>query len=542
MKRSRLIIILAYVAVLAAALIVRYKPSYWAADLLPLPDALEYSVTGVQLFLGHPYAMPINHVPYPPNYPYGFPLLLVPAFAIFGPVAHYAIYASLFYSMALLVLTMFLTQRFFGHVAALVAGAVVATAQQQIVTSGEIMSDAVAVALVFLAAYQIIRVGEGAPDLARLFAAGCMAGLILSMRYADVIQVASLGVTALIALRQTPRRLISGLAAYALGVGLLAVPLLAYLWQTFGSPFGNGYAYWNPLFNETGNVFSLSFLAPTSNEMVPPKIAYYSAMLLGGSGWFYLPPFVAAIVVGLAAIVRRASPQQKQGIAILGVLSLANLAIYSIYSFQYPRFIILAATALTIIGAHGVAEIWQYAATAAGQLRTLAAIALACILGGMVVSGDQALRGSYPYRAWVRHTVWWETPWRYETMRYLDEHLSSDAILISAVPAPYVEHYFIKDTGRMYVPIERKGAGFYAGKPPARDWITASDNADMLQSAIARGRPVYLMNDVLMNEHQDAMNRLRTRFDFQLSGEVHYVGRGAENKTVPLYRLVLRGG
>jgi 4-amino-4-deoxy-L-arabinose transferase-like glycosyltransferase len=557
MTRRRLLTGAGYIAVVLVALLLRYRPSYYAAQLLPLPDALEYAVTGVSLFSTGQFAMSINHVPYPPNYPFGFPLLLTPVFAILGPVAHNAVWASIFYSLALLVVAMFITQRLFGHSAALVTGLVIGAAKQQIVTSQEIMSDAASAALVLLAALSLLRAADGQARNRHAFGAGLAAGLVVCIRLGDAALAVALGLLVLITFRQSLRAAIGGLAAFALGGAPWAIALLTYNWQSFGSPFRTGYSYWNPFFDKTSSVFNLRYLIAPSAPDTLPTIRYYGAMLLGLDWWFYLPPFVMAIALGLLAVARHGTPHQKRGVAALGILSLANVGIYSVYNFQYPRFLMLACTVLTIIGAHGVVEMarvavgtwgarlgrWiggaQSPALFAGRrAQVVAAVVLALVVGGILIAGADAVRNSYIFRTQVRGVAWHEYPWRYEVVRFLDSRIPGNALIISALPGPYVEHYVIKDTQRMYVPIKHKGV-FYAGKPPAQQWIVADEDPEFLEGEIRRGRSVYLLDDPLTAEQTAARDFLRARFVWREAGVLSMTIWGKPTKAT-LYQLLVR--
>jgi hypothetical protein len=175
---KRVLFALACVCIFLVALLLRYKPAYYAAQMLPLPDALEYALSSVSLYQHGVFAMTVNHVPYPSQYPFGFPLLLTPAYALFGAVAQYGLYASLFYSLILVAATMLMAGYLFGRQAALVAGLAAAIGREYILTGQEIMSDAVATSLILFAVYLVLRADHAGVRYRYLFGAGFAAGLV----------------------------------------------------------------------------------------------------------------------------------------------------------------------------------------------------------------------------------------------------------------------------------------------------------------------------------------------------------------------------
>ena len=209
MRRS--LFVAAYIVIVLLALLVRYMPASSTAHLPPFLDALEYSTSALSLYVHGAYAITINHVPYPPHYPFGFPLLLTPALALFGPVAYNALYPVLFLSVATVALTMLTTRKLFGDGAALAAGLVVAMGRQHLVSSQEIMSDGAGALLTLLAAYFVLPALDKPVRQRYLFAAGFSAGLAVAMRYSQAVLLAALMVAVVLALRRSPRQALRSL-------------------------------------------------------------------------------------------------------------------------------------------------------------------------------------------------------------------------------------------------------------------------------------------------------------------------------------------
>jgi hypothetical protein len=346
-------------------------------------------------------------------------------------------------------------------------------------------------------------------------------------------------VATILLLRRSPAQAVRALAALGVGAALWVLPLLLYQWQAFGSPFKTGYSYWNPLFDDASRIFNLSYLFSPSSPDTTPTVAYYGRMLLGVDGWFYLAPFVLAVLLGAAAVLRSKSERERHGMLLLGILALANLSIYAVYNFQYPRFVLLTATILTVLGGRGVVELGLVLRGRPSLLPgkrgwAISAILLLLVTCSLLWTGAQAVRTSYLFRAGVRHVEWYEYPWRYEVVRYLDGHTANNAIIISALPGPYVDHYLLKDTARVYMPIKHKGV-YYAGKPPARAWLVADEQTELLASQIGQGTPVYMLDDPVTRQETAAIAVLRARFAFQEEGALVLPKMG----TSTLYRLAL---
>jgi len=513
---------LAFVLILVIAVVARYKPAYYAAQLFPAPDAAEYAIAGVSLYQHGTFTLPMNHLPYPPQYPYGFPLLLVPAFAVFGPQAHYGLYAALFYSVAVVGLVMVIARRLFGQEAALVAGLVVAIGRAYVSSGLEIMSDAASVVLLLAIGLLVMNAGDTKRPYPWLAAAGLLAGLATVVRLGEAAVLGSMAVAILVLLRRSPRQAVLGALVFGLGALPPIIIQLLYNWQAFGSPFTTGYEYWQWALSGTARDFlSLKYTVLPSSLDAVPNISYYAGALLGldlapHSGSFYWPPFVLAILAGVVALVRGLSPRMRRDVLVLALLALGNLSIYLVTVFQISRYVMLTSIVLTMVGARGVVELAHMCREArrSRRLRLILGATLLLVTGSVFATGALAARDSYFIRVNIRDKEWYEIPWRYEEMLYLDREMAQDGVIISGLPAPYIDHYVLKDTARAYLPIKHKGAS-YAGKPPAAQWPVADEQPELIEAAIRQGRAVYLLDEPFTRQHAAAVTFLRSRFSFQ---------------------------
>ena len=533
---------LAYAAILLIALVCRFQPSYYAAEMEPFPDAFEYSASALSLYQTGSLTISVNHVAYPPRYSYGFPMLLLPAFAIFGAEPQKALYVSLFLSVAMLVTTMLLAHRLSGHLAALAAGLVVAVGPAHIQGGQWIMSDAAGACLILLASYVLI-VGQDRRQPRRYWlVAGFLGGLAVALAISNVIYVAVLGAVSMWWLRREPRLAVRAALAMLLGSLVWIVPLLVYNWRTFGSPLKTGYHLWTGFFyNTLSFTLNLSYiLTPGWLNKGPGNLEYYLRSLLGLNASFYGLAFLAAIAVGLVYMVRSAAPRQRRGLALLLLLALADLAFYSMYLFRYPRFVLLAGAILAIIGGVGVSALTGWVVLAVRQRQRQGrylARALVCALLLLLVaftcagSALDGVRSGYVWHTALRGRPWFTYMVRYEAIQYLDSQLPNDALIVSGVPPSYLGYYLLRNTARTSMSIARGVEQTTDG--PGLAWPVALERPDLIAAAIDKGIPVYLLDEPETQQWKAALTSLQERFDFRRES-VAALGGG---RRYTLYRL-----
>jgi hypothetical protein len=156
-------------------------------------------------------------------------------------------------------------------------------------------------------------------------AAGVLGGLAVTTEYPAAILVAVLGAYAL----TRPGRIRRG-AAYAAGVVLGLVPLLAYNLWAFGSPFHISYS--NVAANDVG-FFGL----------VTPSLHTALDLLFGERGLFIVTPLLAVAAAGIILLYREGR-RSEAGLA--GAVALSYLAYNASYYLPFggwtpgPRFLI----------------------------------------------------------------------------------------------------------------------------------------------------------------------------------------------------------
>ncbi len=540
---SRRMIALAYALVLLAALLLRFLPAYYAAHLHPSPDAVEYAIGAVNLYERGEFVTIINHAAYPPRVTFGFPLLLLPALAIAGPVAYNGLYAVLFFSVAAVAMAMAVTREVFGHGAALVTGLVIAIGKQHIWSAQEVMSDSAAMCLALLAALLALRALRGRVSYPLLFLAGLIIGTDVTVRMGDVFVLGALLIFAVVLLIRSPRTAIRGALCLTAGAALPLAALLAYQWQTFGSPLQTAYQYWRPDdYENLANVFNLKYLLTLATDRGLPTIVYYGQVFAGKDIEFYRMRFAVMIVVGAVSLLGRLTQHERHGALLLGLLAAANLGPYLFYAFAGPRFVLLAAAVFAVLGGRGVVVLARFVVSSRrlGAIppivtRLSAALILLWLAGSVAVTGRAAIESSYLYLNRVSHAPWTFYPWNYELLRFADQRIPADALFISAQPAPLVDYYVLRGTQREYMAISRHKAVDYADKRPGLGWPVAIERADLLSEAIQQGRGVFLIDEPLIRRQSAWLAALRANFTLQAVASVSMPEAG----DMTLYQLTL---
>jgi 4-amino-4-deoxy-L-arabinose transferase-like glycosyltransferase len=467
--------------VLLAAGAVRWTPPSVVADLQPWPDAREYEEAGRRLAAGEGYIISVEGDPYPPRYPPGLSLLLVPflcADASSGAGIRGVFVAALVALVGVAVV---------GHLVGGGSGAVAATlvlaaSPLHVRWSRAVMSDVPASAVVaVLGAAMLLALRRGAG--ARTW---CMIGLGLGLGTAVRQSVAPLALPA-IALLATDRGGARGRRLLALAVGCLVgvLPMLAFDAWLFGSPVRTGYGYWAP-----GVHFDPSYLwAPPPNGGSRPNVLFYGGML-GGDGGAYTRPI--AVLLGVAVLVGLRRRDLARALTILAVgYTAALVGLYGTFYWQAERFLVPALPLLAGLAAIVVGR------EAPGVLRLGAA---ALLIAGVLSIGDW--RRAFDPPTYNRGAV--------ETLRLTNRLVEPNAAVLAATNSYFFERELRADGDRVWIPlgydrhrliIGLRGLTPLRGGTTNAPWVATPvgrslrpiDARETIDRMLATGRPVYLL-------------------------------------------------
>jgi 4-amino-4-deoxy-L-arabinose transferase-like glycosyltransferase len=408
----------AAIVIVTAALFV-YIPTYWAADLGPLPDAAEYAATARNLAHVRPYTIALYGHTYPPRYPFGFPALLAPSYWLPRSTLASGLDAVLVFGVATVYLVYTLARRIAGIVAGIGAAVVLILSPQFIGWNHELMSETAAMALVAgvaLLVYETARHGPGRRRDVLLVVLGCVAGLAILVRLANIVVVAAVAAAILgNGDWRTSWRRSAIFVSFGPAAAILA--LASYAWGTFGSVTGTGYRFWAPRwYDALGRTFSLGYAvtAPgaAGDPHAPPGIPnllYYMRGLAGRlapasldafSAWFLL-----LATVGAVALVRDRGRGVRPLVLFGGVFIALTIGLYSLYFFQSVRFMAplvpLLALSAGVATAGGLRALAHRAPR--GAIARTGGLAVVVFAGiGIAVALGPSLRACYIYQWYVR--------------------------------------------------------------------------------------------------------------------------------------------
>jgi 4-amino-4-deoxy-L-arabinose transferase-like glycosyltransferase len=343
-------------------------------ELWPMPDAVEYAASAVNLDRGLGPVLHFGGITYPCRYTIGYPLLLAAAYPLMGHKTERLCLTTTLTALVAIAGLYLLTLWTFDRPSAILAALLLTTSPHFLGLSTLVMSDVPSLAVVVLSALAFLY-AEEKESLVASALCGLLVGLALIVRVTNgAILIGMLAAALLV----RPRRLRLGqLIAFAIGLApfptLQAWANLHYL----GSPLSNGYAFWLPNYYSSDlKPFALSYL------LAPPDSAYqhgnfiaYIIAILGLDGlagqlnvstelrtlfhWrfmgtqlqtlvharYALYPFPVVVFAGIGAFfaLRREHIAITMRAMYLGMGFLASLLlIYLAYFVVDPRFILPA--------------------------------------------------------------------------------------------------------------------------------------------------------------------------------------------------------
>ena len=541
-----------------------YIDPYLVSDLRPTPDAVEYAVSARQLMMTGSYTIPVGETAFPPRTPFGYPLLIIPFYWVFGSELSNAVLCSL----VLVALTTGLVyrtgERVWGRTAGVTAALLTLSSPAVIDASRSVMSESAAMLGIALVAWLLIRIVERERPAWVWGLLGLCVGAGTVIRFSNVLLLAPAAFIVLLSYRGRPRSLVAALASLCAGCAVALAPLLIYQAKTFGGMFRTGYAFWvSYYFDVPGNTFSLRYalLGPAMGAKLP-SVLFFSGLLAGWDRFCYAAPTAAFIVLGASFALRRRDfeinrdGKDRQDRPILSILdasvnstvgrSVAQFALgstgvmvllYALYFFPVRRFLTPMVPLLMLLASVGVVATVDLQPSGWRRRRTVLCnvLCLWVIAEGLIAAGAGGAVS---------------VPRRYETARLIERGTGVDAVIVSGI-----DPLFLGVTaGRQAVPISRRVE--YASKvvlpgpireavpeDAARDpdryaaWalghggrrpveVVAAEAPDSVARYLVEGRPVYCDDFDLQGD--DAP--LRARFLFEPADSV---------AGVHLYRLRL---
>jgi 4-amino-4-deoxy-L-arabinose transferase-like glycosyltransferase len=517
------------------ALLAFYATPEFAANLSQ--DGVDFAVPAVNLLERGRLVVSAYGHDLPPSHPFGMPLLLLPAYMIFGHAPGNGIYALLLYALGAIALTYVLGVKLGGRLCGCVAALFLITHYGFWQYSQKIMSEvpSVLLATVVLALLLAIR-DRKRPGLLCL-AIGVVLGFAVTVRYDNLLLLIPTVMLLLSngAWRERTRRVALCFAGAAPFIILLA----AYNQVAFGSPWRTGHHYWGQGWDSTQSFFSAECVTKPGFMRVR-RIGDRHTEIVEGNGTFYAKSLLAESdttrifghrlywqqpgrpiyqtlallrtawgVVGLLACLAacRIAHLRKQFALWLVTLTVVCLGFYWFYYWQEERFLIRLVPAFCLANAIGVTVLlakWSAKATRATVM--------------IVVS---ALMAAFAFFNWQMGFPSGNDLHLYETLSRAAGQMESNAVVVSNFDPLRLDAYVIRGTHRVAVPIarDRDVAVFIGGDstPTIFHPFVASEAPERLHQLVHSGRSVYwLINDPWSGQPSIAFDALRRSFRLQV--------------------------
>lgn len=324
---------------------------------------------------------------------------------------------------------------------------------------------------------------------------GLSLALAFSVRYTQVLIAPGLALVILLGFRDWRRRF-AFLIPCALAAIVGVLPDSLYRAQLYGSPFRFG----------TGELALFAFSA------WPEAARHLSAELFSPDEFGWLWPF---FVVGLVYLWRR-NRMACVGLAA-GYLPLLTFHLW--YPFVKLRDLLALYAPLTIFVALGGAVMVSWLWRRGGVLRMVALLGLLAVGLPRLMMVWGLTQGFFTFGY-----LYLEQRQALESIATLTE---SEAVIACSLNSGAVELYARRATARPGNQLQ-----------PLASW-TEAQWLTFVEALRSQGRPLYLLMD--SPEMEAPLAALQTRYTVtpmaQLPVPVFYVGGGARNLTVPLYRL-----
>jgi len=518
-------------AILILAFCLRYIDPIKRADLPP--DAGSYSISAYNLYKYHTYSYKLMGQFYPPIYPIGYPLLIIPFYMIFGSQPYNAVYCSLFFSLLSIILIYLIGKRVANRPTGVVA-ALFFTLCPAYIMMGKIISSASLSTFLYLFVFWLFLKAiapEQKRNVSLLLLMGLIIGYCVSVRYSNMLIYPAI-IVSLIYARNFKFKL-SFREGFIISIGVIIalIPLLLYNLHAYGSPFTTGYEYWH-----MGNEFSFKkFALPHDEGGVSKKgyfILYINALLgVAKHKYFYPLTMLPLILIGgLSIVLKNKKVISSSKILLMFTVAITSfhLIFYSSYHVQRHRYFLAIVPFLLLVGAYSIGSNVPWQKFKWLSKRTLLS-GVSCMLALLVI-GQWV---TYPYVAKVV-----VKNGQYKMIKEAEKYLENNAVIISNLPPVVAEHYFTENSKRTFINGDTVYRGrwtviVWAAKKHFKPAVYKSNSAasckrysylfrnnknvnpltlNFIYFELRKGRPVYLLDSPTSFKRKEFFTLLRKYF------------------------------
>jgi 4-amino-4-deoxy-L-arabinose transferase-like glycosyltransferase len=520
-----------------------FVPPEHAANL-PAMDEGQYTMSAWNLFNKGVFGVTLNHQDHPAHFPYGFSLLLLPAFALWGPFVGNVTYMNFLLHMGVLMLTYVVGRMVGGWMVGGIAALFLLGNSVFLHFSHRIYCQGAIAFFYLLACALLLKIQERQDNVLPW---GLLIGLGITLGYLSSLHVTAvlLSMVSMVCLGLTyntgwRKRLVGVVLVAGICAGFLAMQF-EYNRRTFGGFLRSGYEYWNEvparqLFSQEHFIafdFSLLADALTRSSLTSlwqfvdtNNLTYYLSGLLGlrESSVLYSPVAAILIVLGGNALLKNRHGAQGRSFIICTLVAIgALLGLFIPYYYKAFRFFIPLLPVLGIAAAIGIMSLWR--PPYPWSKNTLRA-AIAIALGGLFVadlSYSYISEGIQHAEAEFRKPRGKSRMARYACVQRYKSLAEDNAVIVSSLDINYISHFVLAGTDRTYLPLVRQ-ISYVERNPrePTNHWRdlrlpVAAENPHALAALLQQGSPIYT-DDLGEQLFQEEYQQLRSVFDWKIVG------------------------
>ncbi|MDH5715461.1 MAG: glycosyltransferase family 39 protein [Candidatus Aminicenantes bacterium] len=451
-----------YLILLLGILIFSFKARYInpisLADLEPL-DASVYALSAYNLYQHHIYGFKFWGQYYPSQYPFGFPLLIIPFYIFFGNQPYNAIYCSLFFSLLSLVFAYLIGKELGNRFTGLIAALFVALCPKHIEYSKYIMTEASSTFFTLFICWLVLKViyfDSKKQGLLLLFL-GIIAGFSVLVHLSNCLLIPPILISLLLVRKSNiwSWSMVKKQTLIIFGIILALTPLLLYQSHAFGSPLRTGFAMREPELFGKFKCFSFKFFAHPPphphNAWKKGNFIVYSSALAGLNKDFYPVSMIPLILGGSLLIFSKRRKQNKQmKFLIFSSIVVASLFIFFLfYHWQDSRLLLRGVPLLMILAAYCTS---YFVDKGIFKSLTKGSVFSITILSLLLITIVQMAFWSYSQPKSLR----WVSDLQYRIIQYITKHTPHNAVIISDFNMPLIpEYYFTEHTAskRVYISV-----------------------------------------------------------------------------------------
>jgi len=463
--------------------------------VLPALNLVEHGSLATTCYGQHP----------PPAHPFGMPLLLAPAYLIFGHFPGNGIYSILFFALGAVTTVYFIGRRLGGRVCGCFAALFLVTHNGFRKYAAKIMSEVPSIFLLALILLWMLRLRGRSRTSWGYCGIGTLVGLAIAVRWDNALVLVP---TFALLVHDSWKCSLKRGVYVGIGLILWLVALGFYNYAHFGSPLRTGYHYWGNAGTETVPLFSFRYAtargywrtrgyserfiqANNGNLLLLLKTLLNQADMTrtfnNPSRWDNIPGrytyqalVIARTLLGFAGLawcirLRRKLPSADAALWFTS-LSMVMILFYTFYSWQEERFLLRLVPFFCVFDAmspaviRAITEKWpssnRMAAAFCGHALICGLICLLTYLSasGLVPQGDDNLH-------------------LYQAMHSTSSITESNAVVVTDWDPFRPDLYIIQGTQRTLIPLSKD----------ARAPFAASEEPEKLIALSRQGRPIYLL-------------------------------------------------